>query len=138
MSSIAKRLLPLPFFVCLTSPFFQRHFCTLLFFQSNPPLQSSLQSILSSLFASQSLFIIRFVDQPDALAIFFCLLFHFMFIAQSVTSSLLYFSMSFGGLTDRIDKIERDCSLVAVSCPNHAGRKKTIFFLAPPQRSMVT
>jgi hypothetical protein len=42
-----------------------------LFLQSNPPLQSSSQSILSSLFASQSFFIIRFVNQVDALATFF-------------------------------------------------------------------
>jgi hypothetical protein len=47
----------------------------IVFLQSNPPLQSSSQSILSSLFALQSFFIFRVVEQVDALAIFFCLFF---------------------------------------------------------------
>ncbi len=49
--------------------------------------------------------LIRFVDQVDALAIFFCLLFHFIYIVLSVTLSSLFVSLSFFGLTDRIDKI---------------------------------
>jgi hypothetical protein len=63
---------------------------TLLFLQSDLPLQSSSQSILSSLFALQSFFIIKFVYQVDALAIVFCLLLHFIFIALSVTLSSLF------------------------------------------------